>query len=191
MRTLPALVLALATCATGAAQPVGLSTWPFDEITLTNGARLQGLIVHELPDGIESRPVSRPPGRPTVTLTGFVTKAEIAGVKRLSDKDRAALREKLAELDPTGEGERKRMESLELVPADWPGKPGAAKLYDSDYFTLVSTGTEELTRRSAVRLEQIYTAFARFLPPAARQARVAASTSATEPERKTDSGTFP
>ncbi len=173
-------------CAVAGAQPatppVGLSNWPFDEITLTNGAKFQGLILHELPDGVEFRSVSRPPGRPTVTLTSFLSKSEIANVKKLSDKDRATLKEKLAELDPNGEGERKRMESLELVPTDWPGKPGGAKMYDSDYFSLVSTGTEELTRRSGVRLEQIYTAFARFLPPTAKGARQTKILLATEPE---------
>lgn len=162
--------------------PPGLSHWPFDELTLANGAKLYGLILTEGPDGIEFRSVSRPPGRPTVTLTSFLSKAEVAKVKRMSEKERAFLTEKLAELDPTGEGERKRMESLELVPADWPGKAGAAKLYDSDYFTLVSTGTEELTRRSAVRLEQIYTAFARFLPPTAKHARPTQILMATDPD---------
>ncbi|AMV26629.1 hypothetical protein VT84_19680 [Gemmata sp. SH-PL17] len=163
------------------AQPAGLSNWSFDEITLTNGAKLQGLILHELPDGIEFQSVSRPPGRPTVTLTSFLTKAEIAGTKKLSDKDRETLKEKLAELDPSGEGERKRMESLELVPTDWPEKPGGAKMYDSDYFTLVCTGTEELTRRSAVRLEQIYTAFTRFLPPTVKNGRPTKIMLATDP----------
>ena len=146
--------------------PNGLSSWSFDEVTLTNTAKIQGLILSEGPDGIRFQSVSRNPGRPTVTLTSFFTKAEIARVKRLSDADRATLKERLAELDPSGEGERKRMESLELVSTDdWPGKPGAAKRYDSDYFSLVSTGSEELARRSAVRLEQLYTAFSRFLPP--------------------------
>src|SRR5207253_2195971 len=83
---------------------------------------------------------------------------------------------------PTGEGERKRMESLELVPADWPEKPGAAKMYDSDHFILVSTGTEELTRRSGVRLEQIYTAFTRFLPPTVKHAKQTQIMLATDPE---------
>jgi hypothetical protein len=155
----------------GAAPPAGLSNWPFDEITLANGAKFHGLIVSESPAGMRFQSVSRPPGRPTVTLTSFFTKAEIASVKRLSDKEREVLKGKLAELDPGGEGERKRMESLELVAADWPGKPGGARLYDSEHFTLLCTGSEELTRRSAVRLEQIYTAFARFLPPTVQDAR--------------------
>ncbi len=176
---LPLLALV---CVPAGAQPAGLSNWSFDELTLTNGAKFQGLILAERPDGVEFRSVSRPPGRPTVTLTSFFGKAEVAKITRLSDRDREALKEKLAELDPSGEGERKRMESLELVPADWLGRPGAAKVYDSDYFTLVSTGTEELTRRSGVRLEQIYTAFARFLPPTAKNGRPTKLMLATDPD---------
>jgi uncharacterized protein DUF1570 len=150
--------------------PGGLSKWSFDELALTNGATLQGLILSEDADGMRFQSVSRPPGRPTVTLTSHFTKAEIARIKRLSDSDRAALKERLAELDPSGAGERKRMESLELVATDeWP--PGPAKRYESDYFTLVSTGSDELVRRAAVRLEQVYIAFTRFLPPTVKDAR--------------------
>jgi Protein of unknown function (DUF1570) len=152
--------------------PSGVSNWSFDELTLTNKNKVQGLVLVEFPDGsIRFQEVSHLPGRPTVTLTSLFTKAEIADVKKLSDADRAALKERLAELDPSGKGERMRMESLELVAADWPNKPDGGKLYKSDYFTLVSTGSEEFTRRSAVRLEQLYTAFARFLPPTVEDGR--------------------
>ncbi|MBA4191154.1 MAG: hypothetical protein C0467_24505 [Planctomycetaceae bacterium] len=151
--------------------PVGLANWSFDELTLTNGSKFQGLILSDAPDGIRFKSVTRPPGRPTVTLTSFFTKAEVANVKRLPEAERALLKERLAELDPTGEGERKRMDSLELLSKDWPGKPGKARRYESDYFFLDSTGSEELTRRSGVRLEQVYTAFTRFLPPTVKDGR--------------------
>ena len=165
----PLLVLSAAVAGAGAdPPPAGLSNWPFDELTLKNGAKFQGLIVSESSDGIEFRSVYRLPGRPTVTFPSFFSKNEIAKLKPLSKEQRKILEEKLAELDESGAGERKRMESLELVAAEWPGKPGGARAYDSDYFRLVCTGTEELTRRSAVRLEQIYTAFARFFPPTAK-----------------------
>lgn len=168
--TLAAGVLAALLAGAQSPPPGGLSKWSFDEIALTNGATLQGLILSEEPQGIRFQAVSRPATRPTVTVTWFLTKAEIARVKRLTDADRAVLKDRLGELDPSGAGERKRMESLELVATDeWP--PGTAKRYESDYFTLVSTGSDELIRRSAVRLEQIYVAFARFLPPTAREAR--------------------
>jgi hypothetical protein len=180
------IVPALALCALAAVAngqpPAGLSNWQFDEITLKNGAKFQGLILNELPDGIEFRSVYRLPGRPTVTLTSFFSKSEIAKTKSLSKADREVLKEKLAELDPSGEGERKRMESLELVAAEWPGKPRGARMYESEHFTLVCTGTEELTRRSGVRLEQIYTAFARFLPPTVKGGRQTMVMLATDPE---------
>ncbi|QJW98286.1 hypothetical protein [Frigoriglobus tundricola] len=183
MRFVPVVPVCVLLAAAASGQPpAGLSNWPFDEITLKNGARFQGLILSEVPDGIEFRSVLRLSGRPTVTLTSFFGKGEIAGAKRLSKEDREALKEKLSELDPRGEGERKRMESLELVAAEWPGKAAGARRYDSDHFSLVCTGTEELTRRSAVRLEQIYTAFARFLPPTVRSARPTVLMLATDPD---------
>jgi hypothetical protein len=169
------LLVAVTTAPVAAAQadppPPGLPKWSFDELILTNGAKFQGLILSEGEEGIRFQSVSRLPGRPTFTLTSLFTKAEIARVQRLSDADRALLKQRLAELDPSGAGERNRMESLELVTVDWPGKPGEAKRYDSDFFTLVSTGSDEMTRRSAARLEQIYTAFARFLPPTVNEGR--------------------
>src|SRR5262245_52727580 len=90
---IPLVALCIVTAAVSPAQPpaappTGVSNWPFDEITLTNGAKFQGLILSELPNGIQFQSVSRPANRPTVTLTSFFTKAEIASVKRLSDKDR-------------------------------------------------------------------------------------------------------
>jgi hypothetical protein len=179
---LASLALLAAAAALGAQPPAGLSNWSFDELTLKNGAKFQGMILAETADGVDFRSVYRVPGRPTVTLTSFFSKGEIAGVARLSKADRDALGERLAELDPTGEGERRRMESLELVPAEWPGRAAGARRYDSDYFVLVCTGTEELTRRSAVRLEQIYAAFARFLPPTAKGARPTQLMLATDPD---------
>lgn len=151
--------------AAAAADPPGLAPWPFDELTLTNGGAFHGLLIDDLPQGVRFQVVRRAPGRPTVTLTLWFDRAEVAGVKKLSDADRAVLREKLASLDRDGSGERARMDALELEPADWPGRPRAAKRYASDQFVLISGAADEVTRRAAVRLEQIYTAFTRLLPP--------------------------
>jgi hypothetical protein len=167
-----ALVLLFATVAAGQPQPpAGFSSWSFDEITTSNGAKYQGLI--QLEDGrwVQVQLVKRPPGKPTITLTTRFARQEIASIRRLNDSDRATLRERIADLDPDGAGERRRMEALELSPTEWLGTAGAAKRYDSDYFSLVSGASEEVTRRAAVRVEQIYTAFARFLPPTVPDAR--------------------
>jgi hypothetical protein len=160
----------------------GLSNWLFDELILANGNRVQGLILSEEAGGLWFQSVSRLPGRPTVTLTSFYTREEIAQINRLSLINRVLLHKRLAELDPTGEGEQARMESLELVVIPWAGQPDAGKRYDSDWFVLESSGSEELTRRSAVRLEQIYTAFRRFLPPTVKQASPTRILLATDPE---------
>ena len=166
MRT-PALALltTLIAATLGAQPPAAAPAWPLDEVTLRNGARFQGLILKETPAVTDFRVVIRKPGRPTMTLTTSFTAREVAAVKRLSDADRASLHAKLAELDPRGEGERKQMDALELADADWLGKPAGARRYASERFVLVSGASEEVTRRAAVRLEQIYAAFTRFLPP--------------------------
>jgi hypothetical protein len=146
--------------------PVGIrSKWAYDEVALANGARFQGIILKESPAGIEFQVIRRLPGRPTVTLTTFFAAREVARVGRLSPAERAVLKRKLAALDLTGSGARKRMEALDLTPTDWLGRPGAARRYESEQFVLVSGAADEVTRRAAVRLEQIYAAFARVLPP--------------------------
>jgi hypothetical protein len=169
MNRILAAVLTLVLAGPAAADPVGPSApWPFDELALTNGAVLRGCIIDDLPQGVRFQVVRRAAGRPTVTLTMWFARNEVAGVKKIPDADRTALREKLAALDPVGTSERARMDALELEPADWLGKSGAARRYKSDQFVLVSGAPDEVTRRAAVRLEQIYTAFARFLPPRVR-----------------------
>ena len=165
VRILALTILALLAPTLVAQPPAAAPAWPFDEMTLFNGARFQGLILKETPAATDFQVVVRKPGRPTMTLTTSFAAREIAGVKRLSEADRTALQAKLAELDPRGEGERKQMESLDLTDAGWLDRPTGARRYASERFVLVSGASEEVTRRAAVRLEQIYAAFARFFPP--------------------------
>jgi len=165
LRTLALILGATLVTAAAAQPPAAAPAWAFDEVTLHNGARFQGLILKETPAATDFQVVVRKPGRPTTTLTTSFAAREVAGVKRLGDVDRAALQAKLAELDPRGEGERRQMEALELADAPWLDRPAGARRYASERFTLVSGASEDVTRRAAVRLEQIYAAFARFLPP--------------------------
>jgi hypothetical protein len=150
--------------AVAADQPPVAKDWSFDTIKLKNGYVLKGLIVDETVAGIRFQLVRRSPGRPTVCMTSTLRRADIAQVSRLSEADREVLKNRLKELDPTGEGERKRMESLELAVVAWDGNPKAGRRYDSDYFSLLSNAPEEIVRRAAVRLEQVYAAYAHFLP---------------------------
>ena len=145
------------------AQPLAPAEWPSDEVFLNNGGHFFGQIVAEGAEGIRFRVVSRRPGRPTVTLTTLFTPGEVAAVKKLTEARRAELAARLAALDPDGSGERSRMQELPLAAAEWPGG-GPALVYRSDRFTLVSDAPDLVTRRAAVRLEQIFAAYARFLP---------------------------
>ena len=146
-------------------QPPAANGWAFDELIHTNGSNFKGLLLDENAEGVRFQVVTRKPGRPTVTLTTVFTKSEIAKLNRLSDGERTALKAKLIELDPTGKGERERMGSLPLTPTEWLGRAEAAKRYESDHFILVSNASEEITRRAAVRLEQLFAAFRRYVPP--------------------------
>jgi hypothetical protein len=152
--------------------PAQPAAWPMDELTLANGAKLQGLLVDESKAGIRFRVIRRPVGRPTVTLTSFFPPAEVRSVKRLEATERKTLLEKLAELDATTTGERKRAEELKLTPSRRFDRP--VLRYDSDQFVLSSTASEEITRRTAIRLEQIFTAYQRYFPPRVKDPKTTA-----------------
>jgi hypothetical protein len=163
--------LHIAALLVAAQPPAATPNWSFDEITLTNGAKFQGLLLDDGPRDVRFQTVKRRPGQPTFTLTWSVPRGEVALLKKLTEAERAQLKERISELDQDGSGERKRIQSLDLAPAMWLGEPDKGKVYRSEYFTLVSDASEEVIRRAAVRLEQIYAAYARFLPPTVADGR--------------------
>lgn len=144
--------------------PAQPATWPMDELTLVNGAKLTGLLLDETRTGTRFRVVRRPVGRPTVTMTCLFPSVEVKSLIKLNDADRKTLRAKLDELDATTTGERKRAEELTLTESAWPGVEKTARRYESESFTLLSSTNEEITRRTAIRLEQIFVAYSRYFP---------------------------
>jgi len=163
LRALAALALAVVP-AFAAPSPPLTPEWPFDVLKLKNGVVHKGLLLDEGPDGVRFQIVKRAPGRPTVWLTLMFAKAEVARLDKLSDDDRAVLKAKLEEIDPSPAAEARRLEKLDLKVVDWQGKKDAGLRYDSDYFSLVSDAPEEIVRRAAYRLENVYAAYLRFLP---------------------------
>ena len=149
---------------TGAVPPT-TPDWPFDILKLKNGAVHKGLLLEENPSGIRFKIVGRSPGRPTVTLIVRFAQTEVAKLEKLSDEDRDVLASKLKEIDSSPETEARRLEKLELKRVDWLEKKDAGLRYDSDRFSLVSDAPEEVIRRAAYRLENVYAAYARFMPP--------------------------
>jgi hypothetical protein len=151
--------LALAAPAARADEP-----WKFDVVRLKNGHTFQGLLVKETPDEIQFRCVSRNPTHTVVIPTTF-DRAEVDGLDRLDAEDRKVLADRLDALDPTGKGEAQRMASLELKPVTWGKDRKKAWRYESAHFVLESNAPEDVVRRAAVRLEQVFAAYDRYLPP--------------------------
>jgi hypothetical protein len=162
LRALAALAL---TALPALAAPPTTPDWAFDVLKLKNGVVHKGLLLEEGPNGVRFQVIARKPGRPTVWVTWAFKKEDVAKLEKLSDDERAALKAKLEEIDPSPEAEARRADRIDLKPVEWAGKKDAGLRYDSDYFTLVSDAPEEVVRRAAYRLENVYAAYARFLPP--------------------------
>ncbi len=154
------LLLACAATAARAADPL---PWKFDRLVATNGSVFRGLILDETPTAIRFQAVRQHPGRPTVTFCTTFARAEVQDLIRLDNADRAELKARLRGLDPRAE--KQRTEKVELEPIAWNGMPDAAWRYQSDLFALESDAPESVVRRAAVRLEEVFAAYARYLPP--------------------------
>jgi hypothetical protein len=162
------LVVAAALAIDGAvrAQPAAADDWKFDVLHLKSGGTLKGLVAKETPSSVVFWRVNRKPGAYTGVVVATIERREIDHIDALDGKEREALSARLKALDPTGRGEVRRMASLSLDVGDWGtnGK-GQARIYRSDHFVLESNASEDVVRRAAVRLENVYAAYTRFLPP--------------------------
>jgi hypothetical protein len=158
-------VLLLATGAGRADTPVP-QPWPLEVVVLRNGAILRGLILENSNGTIRFQCVERHKGRATVSFRTVFSSAEVEHVEPLPAEQRLVLQAHLKELEQsTPEGEKERMEGLDLEAIPWGNQGAGAWRYASDYFTLTSTAPQEIVRRAALRLEQIYVAYSRYLPP--------------------------
>jgi len=163
LRRLRALVVLACLAVPGAAAPPAIPDWPFDVLKLKNGVTHKGMLLEEKPTEVRFLVIGRAPGKPTVRVKLAFPKSEVAKLEKLADDDRETLRAKLDEIDPASEA--RRLEKLDLSPSEWLGKKDAGLRYDSAYFSLISDAPEEVVRRAAYRLENVYAAYANYLPP--------------------------
>jgi hypothetical protein len=147
------------------AEPAPTGEWKLEVLHLKNGRTVRGLVVNETPSGIEFQDIRQYPGRRTRTFFTRFAREEVESIGRLSTKEHEQLAARLKGLDPEGKGAQKWMQELELKPAPWRKEPTGALSYKSEHFLLISDAREDIVRRAAFRLEQIYGAYARFLPP--------------------------
>jgi hypothetical protein len=149
-----------------AAGPADFDTWKFEVLHRKGGKAFKGLVVEETPAVIKFWEVKRRVGRPTIRLHHTFPVREVERIERLDAQEREILAGRIHALDPDGKAEKLLMENLVLESVPW-GKGGAGQgwCYTSVQFVLLSNAREDVVRRAAVRLEQIYAAYARFLPP--------------------------
>jgi hypothetical protein len=148
-------------------QPHG---WKFDVVHLHTGKIFRGLVLEETTGTVKFQCIWQEPGEPT--RLGPVTRFaayEIHHLDRLKKSERAELESRLEKLKPASE--QVRMAHIELQPAPWRGQANGALSYRADHFVLISNAREDIVRRTAVRLEQIYEAYTRFLPPRCQKAK--------------------
>jgi hypothetical protein len=143
----------------------GDDDWKYDVLRLKNGRTVQGLLLRETPSQVVFQSVRRPPGSRTIVITTTYQRDEVEGIDKLNDRDREALVTRLKARDLEGRLEKMQMEALVLQPAPWGKDPKGGLSYTSEQFILVSNAKEEIVRRAAVRLEQIYAGYTRFQPP--------------------------
>jgi len=137
--------------------------WKFEAVHLKNGRTFHGLVVTETDTQVVFKRVLRHPGdRTTVYETSF-RRDEVVRIDRLTGKERDLLEARVKALDRAGE--KRRLESLDLKVVPWGEDAKAGLSYTTPYFLLRSNAREDIVRRAALRLEQIYAAYVGFLPP--------------------------
>jgi hypothetical protein len=140
-----------------------VSDWALERVTLADGKSYQGLIQSENASTIDLIEVHRPRGKPMFLVVRTIPRKQIVSWDRLSESEQSQLRERLESHKHRARIEARRMEDLALVAARRDG--AMVWTYDGAWFSLESTASEAMTRRSIVRLEQIVAAYRQLLAP--------------------------
>jgi hypothetical protein len=163
-------ILLLSTCTLASLPGQGRATtggldddWQFDLIHTRSGKVYKGLLVAESPAYVKFWRILRSPGRPTRRMFWSYEANEIARIERLNPEQRQLLKARIQALDP--DHERECLEKLQLLHVAWQGESTGGLCYRSEYFLLTSDAREEIVRRAAFRLDRLYTALARLMPP--------------------------
>lgn len=163
--------------------------WKFDVIHRKVGQPLSGLVLEQTGTSVTIRCVKRKRGSPTLTFTEVIPRAEISKLELLPDKERHLLQgrlealkkerevltEQLRSLDPNAKHKDRDEVALDRVP--WPAdKKVEALSYDGVHFRLIADTRPELARLAVIHLEQIFGAYAHYLPPTTPRDKVKVTT---------------
>jgi hypothetical protein len=148
------------------------SQWPVEELRVAPAGRtLRGLVVAEDGQGVDFMEISRPPGRPMFLVMHWrYPRDKILDLKRLPGAEQQKLAARIEEFKNRDRAEEIGLTKIPLErsasDAPWHYISSAWLLPDkAPWLVLDSTADEEMTRRSIVRIEQVFAAYREILPP--------------------------
>lgn len=159
-----ATLCALVECGSAVAQESGVADgWPLEELQTVDGRKYRGLIRAQVGGEIEMVEVVRQKSKPMFLVIRPIEAKLVVAQRRLAEDERRKLRERIDAFRYRSVIEAGRLENVQLAPAEVDGR----KLlrYRGPWFALDSTADDETTRRSIVRIEQIFRAYRQLLPP--------------------------
>lgn len=152
----------LSTQARGQVDDQDISHWPLELLEVADGPVYRGVVVAESEGETEFAEIIRPAGKPMFAVIHPVPSNKIHRIERLKAKDHENLLRQFERFRYRTRIEAGSMESLQLKRT---GSGNAASWqYVGPWFDLESTADEVMTRRSIVRVEQIFRAYRQLLP---------------------------
>ncbi|MFO0813016.1 MAG: DUF1570 domain-containing protein [Gemmatales bacterium] len=134
-------------------QPESLA---FDQLVLTSGTTVEGLVLEETPQQIRFQFMLRRPGVRTLVFETVYERGEVSKVIKAPQPGRDLARQWLSALVSSKKLETDKLESLKLSSAPWITGEGNAHRYQGPYFELLSPAPLPLVRLVAVRLEAMF-----------------------------------
>src|SRR5687768_8684368 len=149
--------------------PAAVARWPLERLELKDGRVYEGAVLPRQAgakaDQVVFAILSRPRGRPMfLILDRKFSMQTIAKIERVADDERALLLERIEQFKnrPVADVEKFEMGKVVLKSGD-PGGP--SWIYDTGpWFRLESWTDEEMTRRTIVRVEQVFSAYSEIMP---------------------------
>lgn len=135
----------------------------FDQLVLTDGGRLEGLLLEETPQQVRFQFLIRKPGVRTLVFELVYDRSEVASISRASEPGRTLARNMITSLETSKKREEEKILSLPLQSMHWVTGSGMAHRYQGPYFELLSNANEQLVRLVAVRLDAIFGAYLKTL----------------------------
>lgn len=131
----------------------------FDQLVLSHGATVEGLVLSESPQEVRFQVLLRRPGVRSLVFETTYDRSEVARVVKATEPGRSAARALMQGLETSKKREETSIAALTLCQAPWVEGQTKALRYQGPYFELVSTAPEDLVRLICVRLEGMFAAY--------------------------------